>query len=129
MAASTNLKKCVSLSSIEAEFVTLSKAVITVLLLRNVLLELGVDQVSQRILTESIGSLESAVGGAVKRVDESRHIDSKRNYVMSMLEKDVVKLVSVRSAKMEPDFFDEATCSDRIKDGVRCREYLQLIRN
>lgn len=55
VAASTNLKKCVSLNSTEAEYVALSEAVKAVVWIRNVLTELVVEQISPCIFQDNVG--------------------------------------------------------------------------
>lgn len=45
--------------------------------------------------------MEWEAGGAARCFNKRKHIEINHNYIMSMLEKDIVKLVPVRSEKME----------------------------
>lgn len=65
--------------------------------------------------------------GAVIHFIQPKHVDIKRNYIISMLKEDVVKLVPVRLQKNGGRFLDEACCSDGVEETVGRCEYSPFI--
>lgn len=100
----TTLQKCVTHSSTESEYVSMSKAVRTLVWLRNVLEELGVKQKCLQVLQNNIGCIEWAVGGAVRHVSKRKHIENKHYYIMSTVQQKQLEFVPVRTTKMKADF-------------------------
>lgn len=64
---------------------------------------------------DSICCIELATGRAARQFNKRKHIDIKYNYIMSMLEEDVVKLVPVRSEKMEADSLTKPLAPMKLK--------------
>lgn len=92
-----------SSSSREVEYVALAEAVKTAICLRNVLNELVVEQGALTIFQDNNGCLDWATGGAVKNLNKRKHIYTKQNFVMSVLESGLIRSVPVRTTKMKAD--------------------------
>ncbi len=82
-------QNCVTLSSMEAEFVALTEATQEVVWLRKVLAEMGEIQTNPTCMFEDNQSCISFVknGRLNKR---SKHIDTKKNYIKDMCDKEIM---------------------------------------
>lgn len=82
----------------------LAEAVEAIMCLKNVLNDLGVEQGAWKIFHENDGCLKLATCGAARFFNKRKHIDIKHNFVMLMLESDIIRLVPVRTTVMKADF-------------------------
>lgn len=102
VADSTNLEKCISLSSTKPENAVLSDVVKIVGWLRNVLWELGVRPISP-IFQDNLCWVEWTVGRAARLFNKRKHIDIKNNYMISMQEETLSNRYCA-IGKMKADF-------------------------
>lgn len=114
-AETTNLQRCVIISSTQAENVALTEAVKTIAWLRNVISELGVHQNSSHIVQDSVGCVEWANGETANHFSKRGHIDIKRKYVMSMLDLVIIKIVTVRATDMRTEFLTKPFVPKELK--------------
>lgn len=97
------LQRSISLSSTEPEFTALDEGCISVVWLRKVLNELGLNQSTTLVAQDKNGATEWAQGGLAKHFSICKHIDIKFNYVMDLVENDKVKLSKVDTVDMIQD--------------------------
>lgn len=64
-------------------------------------------QIAQCIFQGNLGCSDWGAGRAPGCFSKGKHMDRTYNYVMSMIEEKVVKLVLLRTEKMEADYLSK----------------------
>lgn len=118
IAATKNLQKCLSLCSAEAEYAALAEAVKTVVWLRNMLLELRLDQDASRIFQDIVDCVEWRNGVAAKHSSKHKDIHIKNNYIMSIADSGTVKLVTIRTTAMNANFLTKTIAPKDLKHKI-----------
>lgn len=93
---------CVSLSSMEAEFIALGETCQEVLWMRRLLNDLGEKQAGATVVHEdNQGCLAFAQSEKVNR--RSKHVETKRCFVKDLCERGIVKLLYCQTDEMRAD--------------------------
>jgi hypothetical protein len=117
---SSRLQACVTLSTVEAEYVSLCGVAQSVIWLRGLLQDLGAPQRQPTVIYEdNLGAISLAKGQQVGR--RSKHIDVRYHYVREQHEGGVIEVTHCASADMLADILTKplgATVFDRLKNQI-----------
>jgi len=122
----STLQKCVTLSSTEAEYVALSEASKTIVWLRRVLEELGINQGTTEIFEDNAGTFKWTEGHIAEDFRRSKHIDLKYHHVREKVADGQVKLTKVSTSEMIADFLTKPLSSQSIEkamNSVQVQQY------
>lgn len=100
--AASNVQKNISLSSTEAEYVAVSNITETISWLRQLLIQLRVQQESTRIYEDNSSSIECATGGNTKHFSQRKLFDVRHNHVMNENNSNNINIVYVSTEKWVP---------------------------
>ena len=107
------LQKFTALSSTEAEYIALSEASRTIVWLRFVLNEFGIEQRPTIFYQHNSGSISWSMENFHSQFSKRKHVDIRCNYIIEKVASKEIFPVKERTENMQTDFFNENTISKK----------------
>lgn len=111
----TSLQKCVTLSSTEAEYVSLSESIKSILWLRRILNELDIEQQSTAIFQDNSGAITWSTGHPAEDFRRSKHIELRYHHVREKVASGEVSVKKICTREMAADFLTKTLNSDQLR--------------
>lgn len=115
----STLQKSIALSSTEAEYIALSEACKSVIWLRRVCDELGINQETTKIYEDNSGAVRWASSTSSEDFSRRKHVDIRYHYVNQCIQEKHVRIVKVGTRDMRADFLTKPLSVQSFRDSIR----------
>lgn len=112
----STLQKCVTLSSIEAEYVELLGSEKVIIWLRRILKEIGINQKSLVIMQDNTSAMKWAAGHPTEDFCRSKHMELRYHHIREIIQSGELSLQKINTGQMAPDCLTKLLNAQKYKE-------------